>query len=248
MADIKNIPILMYHHVMAGDGKNLPEDSSFVGLADFEAQSLALSTAGYKTLDFTELGSILDDKMKAPEKPVIICIDDGYAETLKSVLPVLSGNRQKAVVGLVTACIGEFDDWQKARKEYYKIIDETLVVEYSRLCFSFVSHSQTHPFLSRLSDNELEKELRDSKQTIEKLTGKPVNTLIYPYGDRHERVKTGLAAAGYRFGVSISAKTRYVLEDLLDLRRVYVKKDENTGTFMRKLSPWYLWYRGLRRR
>ena len=248
MADIKNIPILMYHHIMAGDGLKLPDDSSFLRLNDFAAQSSALSAAGFTTLDFTELGSILDGKIKAPEKPVIICIDDGYAETLKSVLPVLSGNRQRAVVGLVTACIGDFDDWQKARKEYYKIIDEVTVREYSRLCFSFVSHSETHPFLSRLSDSELEKELRDSKQTIEKLTGKPVNTLIYPYGDRDERVKAGLEAAGYRFGVSISAKTRYVLEDPLDLRRVYVKKDESLTTFMRKIAPWYLWYRGVRRR
>lgn len=238
----------MYHHVMAGDGKLLPDDSSFVSLADFKAQSGVLLAAGFTTLDFNELGLILDERMKAPVKPVIICIDDGYAETLKSVQPVLSGNRQKAVVGLVTDCIGEFDDWQKARKEYYRIIDEKLVREYSGLCFSFVSHSKTHQFLSRLSDSELEKELRDSKQTIEELTGIPVNTLIYPYGDRDERVKAGLEAAGYRFGVSISAKTGYVLEDPLDLRRVYVKKDESIRTFMRKISPWYLWYRGFRRR
>ena len=247
MADIKNIPILMYHHIAPSAG-TLPDDDLFVNLSDFEAQTRALAAAGYTTLDFNELGNILDEKMKAPEKPVIISIDDGYAETLKNILPVLSANKQKAVVGLVPACIGEFDDWQKARKEYYKIIDEALVREYSKLCFSFVSHSQTHAFLSRLSDSELEIELKESKQAIEKLTGKQVNTLIYPYGDRDERVKAALTTAGYRFGVSVSAKTSYVLEDPLDLRRVFVKKDESVRTFMRKLSPWYLWYRGLRRR
>lgn len=247
MAHLKDIPILMYHHIAAGDAV-LPEDNSFLSLNVFVAQTTALSAAGYTTIDFKQLADIYDEKVKPPEKPVIITIDDGYAETLKNVMPVLQKNGQKAVVGLVTGCIGSFDDWQKARKEYYKIIDAGLVREYSKSCFSFVSHSETHSFLSALEGHELEKEVTFSKQDIEKLTGQPVNTLIYPYGDRNARVKEALRAAGYRFGVSISAETKYVLEDPFDLRRVYVKKDDSIRTFMRKISPWYLWYRGLRRR
>ncbi len=247
MAHLKDIPILMYHHVASGDAI-LPEDNSFLSLDDFKAQTTALSAAGYTTIDFLQLADISDEKVRPPEKPVIISIDDGYAETLKNVMTVLQRNGQKAVVGLVTGCVGGFDDWQKARKEYYRIIDAGLVKEYAKSCFSFVSHSETHRFLSSLEGHELEKELTVSKQDIENMTGKPVNALIYPYGDRDDKVKEALSAAGYRFGVAISAKTKYVLEDPYDLRRVYIKKGDSVRTFMRKISPWYLWYRGLRRR
>ena len=248
MADLKNIPILMYHHILPAELAAKVEDNAFVSLRDFEAHSGALSAGGYTTIDFAQLADMLDGKKPVPDKPVIITIDDGYEETLANVSPVLRKNGQKAVIGLVTGCLGAFDDWQKARKEYFKIIDAKQVKEYSQNGFSFISHSETHRFLTSLDGSELARELANSREEIEKLTGKPVNALIYPYGDNNERVRAGLAAAGYRFGVSISAGTKYVLEDPLDLRRVYVKKGDSVRTFMRKISPWYLWYRGFRRR
>ena len=61
------------------------------------------------------------------------------------------------------------------------------------------SHTVTHPHLTSLDDAALDQELQDSKQTLEKITGKEVQAIAYPYSDYDQRVCTA-AAKYYRFG------------------------------------------------
>ncbi len=45
------------------------------------------------------------------------------------------------------------------------------------------THSRTHPYMSKLTKNEIESELSTSKAAIEKLTGQKVTLFRPPYGD-----------------------------------------------------------------
>ena len=53
--------------------------------------------------------------------------------------------------------------------------------------------------LARKDSRALDQELQDSKQTLEKITGKEVQAIAYPYSDYDQRVCTA-AAKYYRFG------------------------------------------------
>lgn len=69
----------------------------------------------------------------------------------------------------------------------------------------FGSHSVTHSIMSMLSDEELKKELSESKKSIERHTDKEVIAFSYPYGtakDFHSKMEDFLKAAGYSFAVS----------------------------------------------
>ena len=59
------------------------------------------------------------------------------------------------------------------------------------------SHSLSHPDLRKLSDDELGVELRDSKESVEAITGEACRLLAYPYGLYDERVLQAVGAAGY---------------------------------------------------
>ena len=45
------------------------------------------------------------------------------------------------------------------------------------------THSRTHPYMSKLSKNEIVSELKTSSEAIEKITGKKVTLFRPPYGD-----------------------------------------------------------------
>jgi polysaccharide deacetylase family sporulation protein PdaB len=45
------------------------------------------------------------------------------------------------------------------------------------------THSRTHPYMSKMSKQEIESELKTSKEAIEKITGKRVELFRPPYGD-----------------------------------------------------------------
>ncbi|HSX09011.1 MAG TPA: polysaccharide deacetylase family protein [Candidatus Saccharimonadales bacterium] len=54
--------------------------------------------------------------------------------------------------------------------------------------FEIGAHTMTHPHLSRISMNEAEKEISESKIYLEKITGKKITAFCYPYGSYNKNV------------------------------------------------------------
>jgi peptidoglycan/xylan/chitin deacetylase (PgdA/CDA1 family) len=59
------------------------------------------------------------------------------------------------------------------------------------------AHTVTHPLLSYESDPDVERELCQSKQTLEEKLRKPVRAFAYPNGNWDERVRKLVKQAGY---------------------------------------------------
>ena len=59
------------------------------------------------------------------------------------------------------------------------------------------SHTVGHPHLPKLSDEELDRELRDSKARIEDELRRPARLFAYPYGEHDARVQAAVNRAGY---------------------------------------------------
>lgn len=77
------------------------------------------------------------------------------------------------------------------------------VAEMSRSGIEFGSHGKSHAVLSRLNAEDLVRELTDSRQTIEKVIGKPVTAIAYPVGGEdsvNDQVAAAALNAGYRVG------------------------------------------------
>ncbi len=66
------------------------------------------------------------------------------------------------------------------------MLDWNEVREMSRAGIEFGSHTITHPILSFLSDEEIEKEIKESKSLIESQIEKPVISFAYPNGRLHD--------------------------------------------------------------
>jgi peptidoglycan/xylan/chitin deacetylase (PgdA/CDA1 family) len=60
------------------------------------------------------------------------------------------------------------------------------------------SHTVSHPHLTALSDDDLRRELTESKREIEDRLRRPCEELAYPYGEHDGRVRAAARAAGYR--------------------------------------------------
>lgn len=63
--------------------------------------------------------------------------------------------------------------------------------------WEIISHSHRHLALDQLEGNALESELKESKDRIENLTGKPVASLSFPFGRVNSRVLQAAREAGY---------------------------------------------------
>lgn len=74
------------------------------------------------------------------------------------------------------------------------------------------SHSFSHPWLTRLSDRELAREITDSRHLLEDRLGKAVTSFAYPYGDFDARVIDAVRNGGYR--CAFTTRHIYVSNDM----------------------------------
>jgi peptidoglycan/xylan/chitin deacetylase (PgdA/CDA1 family) len=96
------------------------------------------------------------------------------------------------------------------------------------------SHGVTHAHLTRLSDEELRRELVDSKTEIEDELGRPCPEFAYPYGEHDERVRAAVRTAGYEraYGLVDDGNDAYAL------RRIDLYRRHTPFKALLRLAAW----------
>jgi peptidoglycan/xylan/chitin deacetylase (PgdA/CDA1 family) len=170
----------------------------------FEAQVESLVRRGYRGTTFT-------DALTAPraDKTVAITFDDACRSVLEHAFPVLTRLGLPATVFVPTAYAGTdrpmgwagFDRWLGTPHE-----GELACMSWEALetladaGWEVGSHTHSHPRLPTLHDDELARELRESRDRIEARLARPCRSIAYPYGVCDHRVAEATRTAGYGFG------------------------------------------------
>jgi peptidoglycan/xylan/chitin deacetylase (PgdA/CDA1 family) len=98
------------------------------------------------------------------------------------------------------------------------------------------SHTRTHPHLPRVSDEDLARELRDSRAVLEAELGRPCRFFAYPYGEEDGRVRRAVRAAGYDAAFAVQSDEHDV--DQYALPRVALfRSDTNPVRAALKTTP-----------
>lgn len=82
-------------------------------------------------------------------------------------------------------------------REQLATMDWDALLEHADRGVAIGSHAVSHPHLTRLSADELRRELNESREEIEDRLGRRCEDLAYPYGEHDERVRAAARAAGY---------------------------------------------------
>ena len=193
-----SIPILMYHHV--GDwGESRADWASWVVRSkEFRAQMDWLVANGFHTITFRELLAGQKAGESLPAKSVIISFDDGWSAQEGVVRAELEPRGLHAVFFVYTAAVGAtpnnsgYISWEQLR------ILESAGHEVQ-------SHTVSHGRLTDMPPSQLDREMRESRATIEREMHQSVEVVAYPFGIYDERVMRAASAAGYEFGLRADA-------------------------------------------
>jgi len=143
---------------------------------------------------------------------VLLTFDDGFASHAEVALPLLREHGAPAVFFVTTRHVEDPRDWLPATRrtaaaepgteiahDLYDGMSRAQLREAAADPLVTVgSHTLHHPFLTRLDDAELVRELSSSKGYLEEATGATVDLFAYPTGDYDRRVAEAVRAAGYR--------------------------------------------------
>ncbi|MDX2031941.1 MAG: polysaccharide deacetylase family protein [Blastocatellia bacterium] len=87
------------------------------------------------------------------------------------------------------------------------------------------SHTRTHPILTNITEEQLRRELYESRLRLEEELGRPVEHFCYPNGDNDARVQREVARAGYRVAVTTVSGLNRRGDDPLTLHRIHTEHD-----------------------
>lgn len=213
-----NIPILMYH----GVSDNIWGISSlFVSPKDFDEQMKYISENGYTPIFMHEIEH-LDPSIK---KPIVITFDDGNYDLYTDAFPILKKYNIKSTIFIITG----FGDgvYSMTLNQAKELSDSGLV--------SLQSHTVTHKPLATLSLEQIEMQLKESKETLEKLTGKTIHTIAYPTGSYDKRV-IEIAKKYYKYGLLAGGGTANINQNMsyFEIKRIGIFRGESLATFKAK--------------
>jgi peptidoglycan/xylan/chitin deacetylase (PgdA/CDA1 family) len=212
------VPILVYHFI--DEFKGLGSKELYVTPENFEKQIRYLRDHGFTLLTFERWQDI--DKVN---KPIFITFDDGYKNNLKA-FDILQKLRTEqfqptGTIFVISDFIGQ--SIRLSESDIKKMVDSGII--------SIQSHTATHPDLTKIQDYDYE--LRKSKEKIQKVTGKPVIALSYPYGNWNNKVVMETRKY-YRFGLTTTPEAftkKGIKDELYLLPRIYVKYSTTLDDF-----------------
>jgi peptidoglycan/xylan/chitin deacetylase (PgdA/CDA1 family) len=102
--------------------------------------------------------------------------------------------------------------------------------------FEVGSHTVTHPHLPGLSDSELRRELRESRERISQELDRPCRFVAYPFGESDDRVHSAAAEAGYAGGFVLKLPPRRP-PGRHSVPRVGIYRRDGMARFLLKASP-----------
>ena len=211
----KSLPIL-YYHAINDNITGLEE--LFVSPSEFDRQMQYLKQNNYDAISFAQLKYI----SKIP-KPVIITFDDGYEDNYRYAYPIL---KKYGFTATIFICSDVIDK---------PLFLKTVQIQEMKDFISFQSHTVSHRRLSELKDDEIEYELRESKKAIEEITGCKIDVLAYPYGDYNVKV-INIAKKYYNYAVVSGGGLYHEGDNNYEIKRVYVPRDLNIDSFIKKLK------------
>jgi glycosyltransferase involved in cell wall biosynthesis/peptidoglycan/xylan/chitin deacetylase (PgdA/CDA1 family) len=236
------IPILMYHGIREGTGNRHPYFETNTSPELFARQMTFLRDHGYDVVSLKDaIGAMTAGENG--KRRVVITFDDGYQDFYTHAFPVLERFGFKATIFVISGLTA--DESGQSRTKNFMTWQQ--VREVRTHGFEVGSHTVTHPELHSIGFEEVQREVRDSKKTIEDKLGGAVLSFSYPFAfPEHDRlfvreVKAVLAASGYAQGVSTMIGTAGREHEMFFLPRLPVNTFDDLRLFRAKLEGAYDW-------
>ncbi|MFB7642605.1 polysaccharide deacetylase family protein [Peribacillus butanolivorans] len=214
----RKVPILIYHSIDEFNGHGSME--LYVTPKNFEKQMIYLRDHGYTLLTFDRWQDI-----NKVNKPIFITFDDGYKNNLNAfaIFQKLKNERFKpsGTMFVISDFIGRSNRLSKS--DLKTMADSGMI--------SIQSHTATHPDLTKIENYEYE--LKGSKDKIQKITGKPVYALAYPYGNFNDKV-VAETKKYYLFGLTTTPEPfseKGIKDERYLLPRIYIKYSTSLDDF-----------------
>lgn len=253
-----NLSILVYHHIALSGGEKHPRMGDSVFMEDFARQMRLLKERRFNVMPLARLASAMKTREAIPARTVAITFDDGYGSTCSRAAPILRQHGFAASVFLATDYIGS-----PAPFPWLPVVSDRQALPMNWRDAGAISgeleigsHTATHRFPPRMEMDEIEGELRRSKEQIGEKLGHAPSSLALPFSFplRHRnwpsfygRLLAAMKANSYSCCCTLQRGRAESGEGVLFLPRIAIKGDDGLRSFHAKALGLYRYTNPLQR-
>lgn len=226
--------ILMYH--MVSEPKTAAEVKYACPPRQFEKHIQMLLSTGFTPISINAVEKYYSHNIPLPDKAFLVTLDDGFEDNYLNAFPIFQRYNIPAVIYLATGLLGKTNQWMSAPTfSERKMLSWPQIKEMAMHGISFGSHTISHPRLTELDDDSVNKELTQSKQSIEDQLGLECSHFAYPYGLLTEKTRELVQQAGFTTACSTRSGFNNTERDLLMLHRIEVYGNDSTWKLKQKV-------------
>lgn len=188
----QTVPVLSYHQLSHKPNPN----SMFVSEAAFDQQMAYLKNNGFNVITLKQFLDFIESRRRPPKKSVVITFDDGWKSTKTMAYPILKKYGFTAVLFVYTDMIKSKQNSVALSWEEVRQLKDSGV-------FELGAHSITHSDLSKVSDEQLHRELHEAQRIIAAKTGSTPVAFAYPYGVFNDKIVAAVKKSDYKAAFSV---------------------------------------------
>lgn len=198
--------VLMYHMISHHLPKNKSKFNRLrVKPEEFEKQLIWLKKNGFTSFTLNELSKL----EKIPSKSVVITFDDGYEDNFANAFRLLKKYNMKATIFIVLnrfnanwATDKDLDQSSYELNNEKMLSDEQVKTMLQSGLIEIGSHTLNHANLPKISNNEKQNEIENSKKEIETKFNIKCESFAYPFGFYDEKSRDFVQKFGYKSAVT----------------------------------------------
>lgn len=210
------VPVLTYHRV-----HTLPAVGQLdliVDPATFADELQALQAGGYHTITQAQLFDALYKGAALPPKPVMVSVDDGYVDDVRTILPDLLRFHMVGTFFVITG-----------RTSEPGFLNDDQIRELDRAGMDVGDHTAHHVDLTQITPSQLQTETAGSRRALQAILGHPVYSFAYPFGAENASVVSAVSAAGFSLAYTTAGGVTESTTAPLTMPRIHVGRDETAA-------------------
>ncbi len=231
----RNGSVVLCYHGVAAPAADVDPGSLRVSPDSFRAQVELLLEAGFEFLTVAEFVRRARGGTPPPGLAAL-SFDDGMDDNHSVVLPILRDYGIPATVYVVTGLIGMPNPWLSPGAHSRMMTVEELR-ELADAGVELGAHSVTHPDFSQLDRETSLREMVESRDTLERLTGAAVTTFAYPFCKYNAASAAAAREAGFDAAVTCWERGSW---DPYELKRPLITGRDGIPSFVLKIVGVYL--------
>jgi peptidoglycan/xylan/chitin deacetylase (PgdA/CDA1 family) len=225
-AALNPVPILLYHAISA-DPPNWIAPFA-VSPAIFSAHLDVVMSCGRQALTISEYVDGLYGNTILPPRPVLITVDDGFADFADNALPALAERKLPSTLYVTTGALADLDkECVLPPADMLRSGDlsglETAGVEIG-------AHSHTHRQLDLMPRRAVAAELSRSGTLLAEILGHRIRSFAYPHGYWTAGIKRLVGQAGFDSACAVGEALSSTRDHPLALSRLLVRADTDVST------------------